>query len=366
MIQALFYQNTKMEAYIRGIGNISPQQSWDASPFPFDMISYEGNRLKCIEPDYKEFIKPMQMRRMSRTLKMGVSAAGKCLLDAKVEVPDAIIVGTGLGMIADTEKFLRSIIDNNESLLTPTSFIQSTHNTVGAHIAVMLKCNKYNLTYVNDYLSFENALLDTLVRLLEDPSEKILLAGIDEMTDTYYKITDNAGWWKKGIENNLKLFDHGGPGRIAGEGASFFMVSGEKHPNNYARFAGVKTFYKPKNNEEIDQFIFNFLRDNGLQTTDLGLVISGLNGDVDHDKNYLRLQNGLFSDIPIAAYKHLCGEYHTASSFAAWLGAKILKEQVCPDTIIRGTLSPGKAIDNILIYNQYNNTQHGLILLSAC
>ena len=179
MTQVSSYQNISMEAYIRGIGNISPQHSWDNSQLLSDIVSYDGNRLKCIEPDYKEYIKPIQMRRMSRTLKMGVSAAGKCLRDAGVEVPDAIIVGTGLGMIADTEKFLRSIIDNKETLLTPTSFIQSTHNTIGAHIAVMLKCNKYNLTYVNDFLSFENALLDTMIRLLEDPAEKILLACIE-------------------------------------------------------------------------------------------------------------------------------------------------------------------------------------------
>ena len=93
-----------MEAYIRGIGNISPQPSWDNEPFLPDIAVYVGNRLKCIEPGYKEYIKPMQMRRMSRILKMGVTAAGKCLRDAKVEVPDAIIVGTGYGMFADTEK----------------------------------------------------------------------------------------------------------------------------------------------------------------------------------------------------------------------------------------------------------------------
>ncbi len=136
---------------------------------------------------------------MSRTLKMGVAAAGKCLRDAGVEVPDAIIAGTGLGMMQDTEKFLTSILDNDEKFLTPTSFIQSTHNTVGAHIAVMLKCNNYNLTYVNENLSFESALLDSMIRIEENPDEKILLSGIDELTDAYFTITENAGFWKKGV-----------------------------------------------------------------------------------------------------------------------------------------------------------------------
>jgi 3-oxoacyl-(acyl-carrier-protein) synthase len=355
-----------MEAYIRGIGNISPQHSWENSGLRSDVVKYDGNRLKCIEPDYKEYIKPIQMRRMSRTLKMGVSAAGKCLRDASVEVPDAIIVGTGLGMIADTEKFLRSIIDNKETLLTPTSFIQSTHNTIGAHIAVMLKCNKYNLTYVNDYLSFENALLDTMIRLLEDPSEKILLAGIDEMTDSYFKIIENAGGWKKDLKNNLELLDHDSPGRIAGEGASFFLVGTDEHPDNYASFSGVKTFIKPRSEAETDSFILDFLAEHGLNTDKIGMVLCGFNGDSETDHQYRRLHEGIFKNVPVAYYKHLCGEYHSASAFASWLGARILKEQKWPADIMISDQLPSLPLNNILIYNQQQNTRHGLILLKSC
>ena len=355
-----------MEAYIRGIGNISPQPSWDNSHFLPEIVHFEGNRLTCIEPDYKEYIKPIQMRRMSRTLKMGVSAAGRCLRDAGLDIPDAIIVGTGLGMIADTEKFLRAIIDNGETFLTPTSFIQSTHNTVGAHIAVMLKCNKYNLTYVSDYLSFENALLDSMIRLEEDPSEKILLAGIDEMTDTYFKITENAGWWKKDNTDNLNILNHGGSGTIAGEGASVFIVTKEKHPDNYARFAGVKTFYKPGSEKETDQFILEFLSSKGLKVEDIDMLISGINGHIEHDVEYYRLNNSLFQNTAIAYYKHLCGEYYSASSFAAWLGARILKEQRWPEEIMLNNIKPSGPLKNILIHNHHNNTEHGLILLTSC
>lgn len=354
-----------MKAYIRGIGNISPQDSWDTADFPPEMKLYEGNRLKCIEPDYKEFIKPIHMRRMSRTLKMGVAAAGKCLRDAKVEVPDAIIVGTGLGMMQDTEKFLNSILDNDEKFLTPTSFIQSTHNTVGAHIAVMLKCNKYNFTYVNENLSFEGALLDSLIRLQEDPSENILLAGIDELTDAYFTITENAGFWNKDINGNDTLKDASGTGSIAGEGAGFFLINGKEHPDNYAVFRGVNTFYKPESRSETNEFISNFLAATGVMPDDIDLLITGFNGDREGDKIYRQLQEDLFSKVPVAYYKHLCGEYHTSSAFASWLAAMILKTQQCPPYIMRGAEVPS-SFRNILIYNQEKNTNHSLILLSAC
>jgi len=355
-----------MEAYIRGIGNISPQNSWDNADFPGETVLYDGNRLKCIEPDYKEFIKPIQMRRMSRTLKMGVAAAGKCLRDAKVEMPDAIIVGTGLGMMQDTEKFLTAIIDNDEKFLTPTSFIQSTHNTVGAHIAVMLKCNKYNLTYVHDSISFEEALLDSLMRIKEDPSENILLAGIDELTDDYFTIANNVGFWKKDINGNTDLLNHNSSGSIAGEGASFFIVSGEEHPDNYARFAGVDIFYKPASDDETENFIREFISSRGLELQDIDLVITGMNGDMVGDNIYRRMQKRLFEKTPTAYYKHLCGEYYTSSAFAAWLSVMILKTQRYPDDILINDHKPSGPVNNILIYNQNNNTNHALTLLSAC
>jgi 3-oxoacyl-(acyl-carrier-protein) synthase len=366
MIQAWFYLNIEMEAYIRGIGNISPQHSWGNVILPGDIVSYEGNRLKCIEPNYKEYIKPMQMRRMGRILKMGVSAAGKCLRDAGVDMPDAIIMGTGLGMQGDTEKFLTAILDNDEKFLTPTSFIQSTHNTIGAHIAVMLKCNKYNFTYVNDNLSFEGALLDSMMRLSDDPSEKILLAGIDEMTDSYFCITKNAGFWKEDIPDNLSLLNHAGSGSIAGEGASFFVVTGEAHPDNYARFAGIDTFYKPESDKEIDDFITAFLAKRNLSLDDIDLIIAGINGDPRWDSGYFQLKDTLFKGNPMAYYKHLCGEYYTSSSFASWLAAGILKTQSCPETILLNNKKVDKSFRNILIYNYLRNTNHGLILLSAC
>ena len=58
---------------------------------------------------------------------------------------------------------LLSIITKN--ILTPTSFIQSTHNTVGGQIALELQCKGYNFTYVHGSNSFESALLDAKLQL---------------------------------------------------------------------------------------------------------------------------------------------------------------------------------------------------------
>src|SRR5215475_8165928 len=122
--------------YIQSTGIVSPQPSFDQ--LLNEPVIYTSNRLTCIEQDYSKIVDPKLIRRMSRIIKMGVAAGIECLNEAGNKSPDAIITGTAFGCLADTESFLGKMVENKEELLTPTAFIQSTHNTVGAQIALML------------------------------------------------------------------------------------------------------------------------------------------------------------------------------------------------------------------------------------
>ena len=138
-----------MKTYIRSASCISPQKTFDNDDFLTEVVEYTGTLLSTIEPDYKEFIDPKLIRRMSHVIKMGVAAAKDCLYKANTEMPGAITTGTALGCLEDTITFLTRIVEQNEELLPPTAFIQSTHNTVGAQIALMLKCHSYNNNFVH-------------------------------------------------------------------------------------------------------------------------------------------------------------------------------------------------------------------------
>jgi 3-oxoacyl-(acyl-carrier-protein) synthase len=354
-----------MEAYIRGIGNISPQPTFDNDTFLEEVRQYNHARLQVVEPDYKNYIKPIQLRRMSRLLKMGVTAAGISLQDAGVEKPDAIITGTGLGMMEETEKFLNGMIDNQERLLNPTAFIQSTHNTVGANIAVMLGCNNYNLTYVHGPVSFENALLDGLMWLAENPSDKVLLGGIEEITEDHFMVTDSMDFWKKGEIDSLEILHDGKPGAIAGEGAAFYVLSKDPDPGNYAKVTGLSTHFNPEKDDIIEDHISSFLAGKGLRPEDIDVLITGMNGDPVSDSIYEGI-DGLFDQAALCAYKHLSGEHYLASSFAFWLGAKIMKTQSVPAAVMLNGNVPSGKISNILIHNHYQNIHHSLVLITSC
>lgn len=344
--------------YIRAAAGISPQISFEQiiqSP-----ESYTGNKLTCAEPDYTKLIDPKMIRRMSRIIKMGVAAAKDCLQQADVTNPGAIITGTAYGCLADTELFLSKMVENNEELLTPTSFIQSTHNTVGAQIALMLKCHNYNNTFVHRGFSFESAMLDALTLLNENAVGDVLVGGVDEITNTSHTLLSRFGLYKNELDSNLRLYDASTKGTIAGEGASFFLLSNKVSGNDYAQLKGLDTLYKPSSSEEISDFIKDFLKRNNLDVADIDLLVSGDNGDAGNDAVYKEIKQSLFSNVATQPFKHLCGEYPTATSFALWLAANIIKTGWMPVS------SEKESPKNILIYNHYLNIHHSLYLLSVC
>jgi 3-oxoacyl-[acyl-carrier-protein] synthase II len=339
-----------MKAYINNTAIVSPQRTFDQD-FPMEVVRYpDAKFLKCIEPAYKDFLDPMVSRRMSRIVKMGVCAALSCLRKAGVEKPDAVIAGTGLGCLEDTEKFLGSIYTLQEHLLNPTPFINSTHNTIAGAIALAIKCHGYNATFTHRGFSFESALLDALMIAAENPGANILAGAFDEITTNSYDITKRLGLWER---------------TIPGEGVAFFMLSGKSQANSMAQLNALQTLFYPEKESVVEKEIDNFIINAGLSAQDIDLVLMGINGDPLTDGYYKHLMDSIFEGKPVAEFKHLSGEYDTASSFALWLAAEVIHKQHIPEWIRANEYKP-KKLKNLLIYNHLRGVNHSFYLLSAC
>lgn len=302
---------------------------------------------------------------MSRIIRMGVAAAMECLQEAGVKVPDAIVTGTAYGCLEDTNSFLSKMVEFNEELLTPTAFIQSTHNTIGAQIGLMLQCNNYNNAFVHRGFSFESALLDGILLLKENEVSNVLVGAIDEITNTSHVILNRLGLYKKDPVSNLDIYKKNTKGTIAGEGAAFFLLANEPSVTDYAKLDGLHTFYKPDGIAGIEKQIVSFLESQAITMDDVDLVITGKNGDAASDNIYQELGLSVFIGKASLNFKYLCGEYPTASAFALWLGANIIKETAIPAAVAFEGLDE-KKIKRILIYNHYLGMHHSLSLLSAC
>ena len=165
-----------------------------------NILDYYFNNIASIEtihPEYKKVISGINLRRMSAIVKMGLANTLACIPKQKV---GAIVVGTGLGSIHHTELFLSSFTDSELSVLSPTPFINSVHNTISGEIALHTKNKGYNSTYSQGGLSFEGALTDAI--LLTKEGHNVILGGVDESTpilndimqkmDSQYKFTTGS------------------------------------------------------------------------------------------------------------------------------------------------------------------------------
>lgn len=335
------------KVYINSAVTISAQDTFDSDGFLNEIKGLSGKTVAARYPNYKNYIAPANLRRMAEGVKMGVTAASKALKDAEITQPDAIITGTGMGCIDDTEKFLNAIISNDEQFLTPTAFIQSTHNTVGAQIALGLKCKAYNNTYSQAALSFEWALMDAQLLLQQEEAENVLVGGYEELG-------------KEIISYRRMMEDADGLGIQVpySEGTSFFVVSSEKIENSVELID--MEVYSSISAESIQDSLKQFLAKNDVDLSEIDVFISGRNGDV--FDSYYDLTAELFENNTQLHYKHLSGEFYTASSFGWWAAYEILYRQEIPEAMIfKGEIKSDNHI--ILLYNQFKGRDHSFILL---
>ncbi|MRG47404.1 beta-ketoacyl synthase [Chitinophaga sp. SYP-B3965] len=338
----------KGKYYIQSAAAISPQESFSGPFVPQLLTLADKNLLRIKEPDYSGFIPPNNLRRMSRVLKMGLVAALQCLRNSEVSMPGAIITGTGKGSLQDTERFLKNITEYAETALNPTPFIQSTYNSVNGLIAVQQKCTQYNSTFVHRGFSFEHALLDSMMQIAEGNADVVLTGAFEEISDEHFYIKSRIGYWKKALTQPAELLTSRTPGTIAGEGSAFFMLGSKPGNHPLACIEGIKMVYKPTQ-EKLHAALETFLAQHEITPSDIDLLITGQNGDVNHDHYYHNLIVQYFPATTSLPFKTLCGEYDTASAFALWLATQVIKEQ---------------GLKKILIYNNFYGDQHTFLLLS--
>ena len=143
--------------------------------------------------ELKEFVSPMESRRMGKLMKAAHLTSLRALKNAGIECPDAIITATSRGMLEISLQFLDDITAFGEELLKPTLFMQSTHNTLSSAIAIRTKCHGYNTTYSHGDKSFEWAMRDAERLLQTGKVNSVLVGSFDESTPSFSMIAERAG-----------------------------------------------------------------------------------------------------------------------------------------------------------------------------
>lgn len=346
--------------YIHGCGCISIQPTFEAD-YVFDTAhTYSQNPVAALDPDYKSLIPALQLRRMNRSMRMAIFTSRMALQQAEGMTIDAVIAGSGLGCLRDSERFVEMLLAEEGQTMNPTPFIQSTHNMAAATIALSLGCKGYNMTYVNNANSFESALMDTMTYLSEHPGQTLLLGGVDELGERSVRFWELAGYLK---HDSPKIPTPIGaittPGEIAAEGAAFFVASRQPGPTAMGRITAVETVLET---DDPVAFINRFLHRNGLDATAIDAVFLGYNGDARYDGIYRHIGRTCFPHTPQLGFKHVLGEYDTVVASAVACAIQLVKRQQIPELLRLNRITHDR-LGRILIYNQRRGSNHSVILL---
>ncbi len=227
--------------YIRSAAQISVQKPL-CEDWMTDSIPHSGEYLRSQDPDFKQFLNPMQARRMGLILKRAIAVSLTALKDAGIECPDAIFTGTGLGCMENTENFLSAMCRDGEEMLPPTYFMMSTHNTISSAVAILLRCHGYNCTYSQKDISFESALLDAFIQLQAGRMGNALVGSHDETTQDTYRLLRGAGYFDDTV--------------TAAEASSAFVLSADSGSLSLSKgplceLADVQLLHSPTNLESI-------------------------------------------------------------------------------------------------------------------
>ena len=323
--------------FINSLAQVSCQKplsdEWFDSP-----CLYSEDYVRAQEPDTKGLIVPSEARRMSKILKRTVSTAITTLNNSEIKHLDAIITGTGMGCMENSEKFLIDLSRFGENCLKPTLFMQSTHNTISSLIAIILKCHGYNNTYSHKGISFESSLLDAWIQMKSGMIRNALIGAHDEVTPFMDLV----------LERTHPEYS------FVSEASVSAVLTNNTSSNNICEVVDVKLFHRPDKKELAN------LLDKNIDN----VLLLGVNGNTLNDNPYENLLKELSYKPYTLQYKNVFGENFSASALGFYVGAKILEKQMIPTFLSWHNENEYTGnLEYITILNQSDDTTWSMIRL---
>ena len=284
-----------IRVFIKAATQISMQQplseAWMTAP-----VEHTESYVRSLDPNFRDWLNPLESRRMGKILKRALVTAQKVMHDSGVQQPDAVITGTGLGCIENTELFLDQLCREGEEMLKPTYFMQSTHNTISSLISIHDHLHGYNTTYSHKSVSFDSALLDAFTQLRLGDIRTALVTGNDEMTPSYFNILQRAGYV-------------GQPGQVAAGETSVAMMLTTDPADALCEI------------EEVSMSV------RGVQQplAPADLLVLGTNGVPQNDQLYREVAQQM-PGVETFEYKRLFGESYTVSGLGVYAAAHLLSQ----------------------------------------
>lgn len=181
-------------------------------------------------------IEPRKLRRMFRVARMAAVAARQALAQAGIDPARldpsriGVVMGTSLGALEITQKFVDSWLDQGEQHASPLNFMNSVHGILASQIALDIGATGVNLTTAQRDVCFEVALDMGKAMLEQRRADVVLVGGADELTDLLHEIGSGLHLFtldlqRRGIDAKARA-----AATIPGDGAGVFVLERDDTP----------------------------------------------------------------------------------------------------------------------------------------
>ncbi len=326
--------------YLTAATQISIQEglseAWIETP-----IIYDEPYVRSLDINFKQWISPAESRRMGKLLKRALASSLSAMQKSGMEHPDAVITGTGLGCIENTEILLTHLCEEGEENCKPTPFMQSTHNTISSLVSINTHSHAYNATYAHKEASFDCALEDAWRQMLLGRIRSALIGGQDEMTPMYFGLLCKTGYL-------------GNPGQVAGEAAVSVMLCTEPTPEALCKMTYFKRCYRPT---------AETLGTVAAEVGQVDAVMTSVSGTGAVTESHLREAARLFPSTPLLQFKSIFGESYSAYGLGIYATAHVLHRQHLPEAMLIPSYGRPSSLRRILVLNQISGKDYTFAIL---
>jgi 3-oxoacyl-[acyl-carrier-protein] synthase II len=347
------------EGCIQGKSGIRPISGFDVG----HLNSKLGGQLPDI--DFREYIKPANLRRMDRIGKIAVSAVRMALdnsgLELENEDPDriGIMVGTGLGSSKSVDLYYRGLVEEGPTGATPLLFQTSVPNSICSHSSLEFGIRGVNTTFSHKEASVESAIVFAFHLLKKGDAQVIFAGGGDEISEPLYHVYSTLGSLspqKSPFPEGMRPFDAHRNGFVLGEGSGILVMEELEHARRRrARIYGevlshglFGSNFGVLNYDKGGDFLAKAMaKASGGRRVDY--ICAAANSTRDLDITETRAIKSTFRKearhISISSVKSMIGEFDGSGGIRACTTVLALYHGIIPPTINYSTTDPDCDLD---------------------
>ena len=365
-------------ADIVGLGEVRPAPAPVSRPAPAAIAQTQWQAYRLEAATEQSLLPAERVKRLGRGQAMAIGAVGRavqsCAAPPEKSGATAICLGSGWAEEGDEICFLENLVKFGEKGAKPAFFVNSVHNARASQVALNHGFRGENQTFTHDALSFESALWQGARLLCAGRARHAAVVGVDALCEFLEIHGHLLGYLGTSSSPLSPLSGQTMQGSLPGEGAAAFILAPAGSTDRpLARVVGVRARGPLTRAPALDAkaelaFVEQAAADIGVKLADVGLFVLGANGDSALEPIYAAVAEGLRRAAPkagVGVYRHLTGDYATASALGFALAVRAVHQQSVPAELRLVGDAPGAPLTTALLYHVSRLGHHSVMVVSA-